>query len=146
VQAHETTRIRQTLLELAGPERYARFVIELNRRVDQGQRLLFWQEALWAQVEERLGLSPHDVDAIAAHLRNCPAHAVALQRESVAVVTGLVRGPEEDAERLFPLANLAVVHGCADKPEAPVHVHYCPQCRDARRSHIERAPGQSSNR
>jgi len=80
--------VRNTMLATFGPDRYKKFVVELNGRRQPKRRMFFWQEEMWNQVQELLGFRINDFATFTGLFRYCHVHDEELLPELVPVVYG----------------------------------------------------------
>jgi len=80
----------------------------------------------------------------------CPVHGARLRFQTLQIGYGLYAWPKgyfEAEEREFPEANEFVGGGCnSPGPFGPAFawVHYCPDCREARRRWLEEREGRAA--
>ena len=77
------------------------------------------------------------------HQSICPVHRGPLHEEVVAIEWGLFRETTtylDDQPKLFPFANEFFLGGCVVQPETKAVVHYCPECRRARKQWLANQP------
>jgi len=132
----EPNLVRETLWSLYGEERYCKFVDYINSRCDDRGRLLYWQEQLWAGVEEKLGIHIGDYRDIAALFRVCHVHGVELQRETLPIIYGyfkpLPQGYIKFEAAHFPLANDEARGPDWEEAAKEREVLFCTACRQAK--------------
>ena len=134
--------VRETLHSLFGEERYRKFVACVNQHCASKQRLFYWQEQIWAKVEEELGIQVGDHQDIASFFRVCHVHGVELQRDRVRIIYGTFRPVPQgylDFEAAnFPMANDETRGPCWVEPETDREVLFCTACREAKSEWRER--------
>lgn len=132
----EPILVRETLHSLLGEERYRKFVACVNGRCDSMQRLFYWQEQMWAKVEEEMGIQVGDYQDIASFFRVCHVHGVDLQRDVVRIIYGtfqqVPQGYIAFEAANFPMANEEVRGPCWEEPAKHREVLFCSACREAK--------------
>ncbi|WP_426341351.1 hypothetical protein ACN9MZ_06180 [Pseudoduganella sp. S-14] len=126
---------RDTMLATFGPDRYMKFVVALNGRCQQKRRMFFWQDEMWNQVQEQLGVRINDFSTITGLFRFCHVHNEELRQELVPIGYGTRQATGnyiEAMESKFPYAN--EVYFGPSWHEKPKHceVYFCDACRAAK--------------
>lgn len=141
----EPVLVRETLHSLFGEERYRKFVSRVNQCCDDKQRLFYWQEQMWAKVEEKLGLQVGDYQDIASFFRVCHVHGVALQRDMVRIIYGsfqpVPQGYLDHEAANFPMANDEARGPCWEETAKHREVLFCTACRESKIAWRERREG-----
>jgi hypothetical protein len=78
-----------------------------------------------------------------ANISRCPVHRVPLHEEVVAIEYGKFGETTQymdDQPRLFPFANEFFMAGCVVGPETKAIVHYCSECRRAKKRWLAERP------
>lgn len=133
--------VRNTMFATFGPDRYKKFVVELNGRCQPKRRMFFWQEEMWNQVQELLGFRINDFATITGLFRYCHVHDQELLPELVPIVYGTRQATGayiEVMESEFPYANEVFFGPCWQEAPTRREVYFCNACRAAKKLWQER--------
>ncbi len=125
---------RYTMLVTFGPDRYKKFVADLNGRCQSNGRMFFWQEEMWKQVQAQLGVRITDFKTVTGLFRVCHVHNEDLQQELVPVVHGTRQSTGsyiEAMEAMFPSSNEVLLGPCWQELPSHRQVFFCKACRVA---------------
>ncbi|MBX9653490.1 hypothetical protein K2Y11_07695 [bacterium] len=119
------TDLRLLFRRFAGTERYVRFVRAINRLNDKN-RLRFWQQDLWNDFVVANSISPRTTDEIVSLLSVCYVHEIPLLHTTTISTTPAIRSTPEYESAEFNLFPYAINDGLL-----------CLECRDSRKRWIE---------
>jgi hypothetical protein len=125
--------VREVMRSAFGDVRYKNFVAELNGRCQSKNRLFYWQETMWNQVQTTLGIHVTEFETISSLFRHCHVHGPELEKELVPVLYGtrqFTGSYIEALEAFFPYANNVALGPCWHEPPTEREVFFCERCRE----------------